>query len=75
MTSLPEFNIEQFDERITPVVPSPCQKVCRIDQQHQLCLGCWRTLDEIACWSRADNAQKLAIWRLLKQRNAAAESL
>lgn len=74
MKSLPEFAIEQFDPGVTPVVPSPCQKVCQIDQQRQLCLGCWRTLDEIACWSRADNHQKLAIWRLLKHRSAASET-
>ncbi|WP_346898128.1 DUF1289 domain-containing protein [uncultured Roseibium sp.] len=29
---------------------SPCTKVCQIDQQTKLCLGCYRTLDEIATW-------------------------
>jgi len=29
---------------------SPCTKVCRIDQRTKLCLGCYRTLDEIAAW-------------------------
>ncbi|WP_417673337.1 DUF1289 domain-containing protein [Roseibium sp.] len=29
---------------------SPCTKVCQIDQYTKLCLGCYRTLDEIATW-------------------------
>ncbi|WP_346912877.1 DUF1289 domain-containing protein [uncultured Roseibium sp.] len=29
---------------------SPCTKVCQIDQRTKLCLGCYRTLDEIATW-------------------------
>lgn len=30
--------------------PSPCIGVCVINPQIQLCDGCFRTLDEIACW-------------------------
>ncbi|TMH69644.1 MAG: DUF1289 domain-containing protein, partial [Betaproteobacteria bacterium] len=32
-------------------VKSPCIKVCQMDPQHGLCLGCRRTLDEIARWA------------------------
>ena len=31
-------------------VKSPCIKVCQMDPQRGLCLGCARTLDEIARW-------------------------
>lgn len=32
-----------------------------MDDASGLCMGCWRTLDEIATWSRLDNVQKGAI--------------
>jgi predicted Fe-S protein YdhL (DUF1289 family) len=49
-------------------VPSPCINVCRIDPETGRCAGCRRTLDEIAAWSRIDDARKRAIWALLAQR-------
>lgn len=36
--------------RPTPIV-SPCKKVCAVDGQTGLCLGCGRTLREIGGWS------------------------
>lgn len=68
MTILQQFDPEQFDQELSPVVPSPCQQVCRMDNQGRLCLGCWRTIDEIAGWSRANNSEKLRIWREVKRR-------
>jgi predicted Fe-S protein YdhL (DUF1289 family) len=35
-----------------------------------LCEGCMRTLDEIACWSLLDDAEKSAVWDQLAQRRA-----
>lgn len=32
------------------------------------CSGCLRTLDEIACWSGLDEAQKQAVWLELSRR-------
>lgn len=49
----------------TPV-PSPCVNVCRMEAG--LCAGCWRTLDEIAAWSRLDDAGKRAVWAQLEER-------
>jgi predicted Fe-S protein YdhL (DUF1289 family) len=49
-------------------VPSPCVSVCRMDPQTQLCLGCLRTLEEIAAWSRMDDAGKRGVWALIEQR-------
>lgn len=40
---------------------SPCINVCRMDPASGLCVGCFRTLDEIAGWSRADEATRVAI--------------
>jgi len=29
---------------------SPCISVCRMDEQNDLCAGCFRTIDEIRDW-------------------------
>ncbi len=52
----------------TGMVLSPCTKVCKIDNVTKLCQGCWRSLDEIAIWSRATDEQKLVIWTKLEAR-------
>ncbi|MEJ8859375.1 DUF1289 domain-containing protein [Variovorax robiniae] len=49
-------------------VPSPCLSVCRIHDGSGLCLGCFRTLREIAQWSRMDDAGKRQVWVRLAQR-------
>lgn len=40
---------------------SPCILVCAMDARTGLCLGCHRTMDEIAGWSAAGDAEKRAI--------------
>ena len=49
-------------------VPSPCNSVCRIAQSTGLCEGCLRSIDEIAAWSRLDEAGKRAVWDRLAAR-------
>lgn len=49
-------------------VPSPCISVCTMDADTGLCIGCYRTLDEIAGWSGMDDASKRALWRRLVER-------
>lgn len=51
-------------------VASPCTNVCRMDGATGLCEGCFRTLDEIAYWSRFDNEQKRSILNAVAQRKA-----
>ncbi|MDN4630321.1 DUF1289 domain-containing protein [Sphingomonas sp. PsM26] len=36
-----------------PPITSPCVSLCRIDPTGALCIGCARTLAEIAAWSTA----------------------
>ncbi|WP_354004901.1 DUF1289 domain-containing protein [Ramlibacter albus] len=55
-------------------VPSPCMSVCRMDAVSGFCEGCFRTLDEIAAWSRLDDADKRATWQLIAQRIAGARA-
>jgi predicted Fe-S protein YdhL (DUF1289 family) len=53
-------------------VPSPCINVCRMDDATGLCAGCYRTLDEIACWSGYTREGKLAVRALADARRHAA---
>lgn len=37
---------------MTSAIASPCIKVCAVEPQSGICLGCYRTLPEIAGWGR-----------------------
>jgi hypothetical protein len=42
-------------------VDSPCVKVCAIHPEERLCVGCYRTIEEIATWSRLTAAERRAV--------------
>jgi uncharacterized protein len=47
---------------------TPCIAVCLMDQRTNLCLGCGRTLPEIARWGRMQSSERLSIMSTLQQR-------
>ena len=49
-------------------VPSPCISVCAMDPARGFCIGCFRTLDEIAAWSVLDADAKRAVLAALPAR-------
>jgi predicted Fe-S protein YdhL (DUF1289 family) len=51
-------------------VASPCTSVCMIDHATGLCVGCYRTLDEIAGWSDLSTEQKRTVLANLETRQA-----
>ena len=51
---------------------TPCIAVCIIDPRTSLCLGCGRTLPEIARWHRMDTVERHAVMALLAARMADA---
>ncbi len=53
-------------------IESPCVKTCVIDPVSRLCLGCRRTIDEIAGWSRMGAAARSRVMAELPGREAAA---
>ncbi len=53
-------------------IQSPCTSVCQLDTVTGLCLGCWRTGDEIAAWSGLDNFRKKEIINALHERREKA---
>jgi predicted Fe-S protein YdhL (DUF1289 family) len=53
-------------------VGSPCTSVCRMDADGVYCIGCLRTLDEIAGWAGFDDERRRQIWKQLSQRRMQA---
>jgi len=49
---------------------TPCIKVCMVDGQSGLCLGCFRTLPEIARWERFSDEERLALMAALPDRRS-----
>ena len=49
-------------------LPSPCISICRMDAASGFCLGCLRTIEEIAAWSRMGDADKRSVWRAIELR-------
>lgn len=49
-------------------IESPCVGLCRMDEVHGLCIGCWRTLDEIARWSQMEKHERAEIMAALPGR-------
>ena len=50
-------------------IATPCIKVCVVDGESGLCMGCWRTLQEVAAWARFDDATRTAILAELPSRS------
>jgi uncharacterized protein len=54
-------------------VRSPCVKVCVMDPARGVCLGCCRTLDEIACWSEMSDVERERVMAALDSRRKALD--
>jgi predicted Fe-S protein YdhL (DUF1289 family) len=52
-------------------IETPCVKVCTVDPRAGLCLGCGRTMDEIAYWTRISADERKRIMAELPARIAA----
>ena len=49
-------------------VESPCTGVCRLDPKGEFCLGCKRTLEELADWPMLTDREKRALLNALAER-------
>lgn len=54
-------------------ISTPCINICRIAADTGLCVGCHRTLDEIARWPHFSEAERQQIMTVLPARVAANE--
>jgi predicted Fe-S protein YdhL (DUF1289 family) len=57
-----------------PSPVSPCLGICLMDPRTRRCRGCLRTVEEIAAWYNAGNAEKRAILARLELRRREAGS-
>ena len=51
-----------------PNIQSPCIKVCAVDGETGLCLGCGRSLKEIGGWMQYDDAGRQTVMDSLPER-------
>ncbi len=42
-------------------IASPCVKLCVVHPEERLCVGCLRSIDEIASWSRMTHEERASI--------------
>ena len=63
MNDRPTDDIWQREE-----IESPCVKICVIHPEARVCLGCYRTSDEIAAWSQLSPEDRRAIMATLPDR-------
>ena len=56
------------------MIESPCGKICTLDACSGLCLGCGRTIDEIARWTAMSAGERARVMRELPVRLAAAKT-
>ncbi len=56
------------------VQSTPCVKICVVDPVSALCVGCGRTVGEIAAWPTMDEASRIAVMAGLEARLRNARS-
>ncbi len=54
-------------------VPSPCINVCQVDDAEDLCIGCYRHIDEIRDWPILSADEKRAVLARCAARKTAAQ--
>jgi hypothetical protein len=54
-------------------VETPCVNICLLDTETGLCVGCGRSIEEIARWSAMSDTERRAIMRELPARQGRLE--
>lgn len=62
------------ERRFDASVPSPCIAVCQLDPKGEVCIGCYRNLDEIRDWPIMTADEKRAtLARIAARKGESAE--
>ena len=64
------FNAAAMSQQPPRPVVTPCVKVCIVDGPTGLCLGCYRTLQEIGGWSALSDEVRAGIMAELPSRRS-----
>lgn len=48
-------------------VKSPCRNICKYNK-HRICIGCYRSLDEIIRWPKMSNEERLKVLEYVNER-------
>lgn len=51
-------------------IQSPCVKLCVVHPEERICVGCYRSIDEITTWSRKTHEERAALMAELPGRAA-----
>lgn len=51
-------------------IKTPCIKLCIVDGESGLCMGCYRKLSEVAAWGRLTDTEREAIMAVLPDRRS-----
>ena len=51
-------------------IKTPCIKLCIVDGESGLCMGCYRKLTEVAAWGRFSDAERETIMAVLPERRS-----
>lgn len=52
------------------MIETPCIKICTLEARTRICLGCGRTIDEIAAWGAMSAAERKRVMAELPARLA-----
>ena len=67
------LNTVSFDVS-SALVPSPCIYICDLDDDN-ICVGCYRSIDEIVAWGSLDNSERAVIIELVNMRKKTLNKL
>jgi predicted Fe-S protein YdhL (DUF1289 family) len=62
--------ISSTDAEFSAPVESPCVRLCTLDD-NDICLGCYRSIDEICAWGGAGNDERRQILQAANKRRSA----
>ena len=59
--------MSKIEKNVLGMVKSPCVAVCALDE-NDVCIGCYRTGDEIMHWGTMDNNEKIKVLENVSER-------
>lgn len=61
--------LRKFEYLYSMSIASPCKLICRYGE-NELCVGCYRSRDEITHWIGMTDEQKLEVWKNIRIRKS-----